>query len=314
MGGIAGQSQGYIRACSAKCSIVGDKYIGGIAGIGYTVSDCRTIVHLDGQSEKYGAILGIMDNAIPSSNYYLVSGANYGAVDGISYAGKAEGLDSTQFFGLEGLPGVFRLVIVSFVFEDGAVQRFTLPYGSSLKAIDFPEIPTAEGSDARWESSAGNIDPVDRDLSFHIVRSGHLYTLQASLTGRNDLPVLLLQGEFSQGAVFDAVNMNDAGYPNAWRLTIPDSKAPLTIRCLLPDGFTGDTAAVQIRLRDGSWQDAPFRVDGSYLVISVPNGVSALRLLTADSNTNIYLYLGGAILLLLAALTVVLVIRKKKKK
>ena len=53
-----GKSSGYVRQCSAKSDITGNAYVGGIAGEGLTVTDCRSMVQLTG-SEKTGAVLGM---------------------------------------------------------------------------------------------------------------------------------------------------------------------------------------------------------------------------------------------------------------
>lgn len=59
-GGIAGRSDSSIRLSWAKCTLSGEDYVGGIAGYGKTLSDCRSLVTVDGGAYT-GAIAGDVD-------------------------------------------------------------------------------------------------------------------------------------------------------------------------------------------------------------------------------------------------------------
>ena len=56
VGGIAGRSDSSIRLSWAKCALSGEDYVGGIAGYGKTLSDCRSLVTVDGGACGTGAI------------------------------------------------------------------------------------------------------------------------------------------------------------------------------------------------------------------------------------------------------------------
>lgn len=60
VGGIAGRSDSSIRLSWAKCTLSGEDYVGGIAGYGKTLSDCRSLVTVDGGAYT-GAIAGDVD-------------------------------------------------------------------------------------------------------------------------------------------------------------------------------------------------------------------------------------------------------------
>lgn len=60
VGGIAGRSDSSIRLSWVKCSLSGEDYVGGIAGYGKTLSDCRSLVTVDGGAYT-GAIAGDVD-------------------------------------------------------------------------------------------------------------------------------------------------------------------------------------------------------------------------------------------------------------
>jgi hypothetical protein len=65
--------------------------VGGIAGSGAIVTDCRSMVQITGGSEKAGAVLGIAAEPYAeeenprSGNLYVAVGADRGGIDGISY-------------------------------------------------------------------------------------------------------------------------------------------------------------------------------------------------------------------------------------
>ena len=140
-GGIAGLSQGYIRSCIARCLISGNIYCGGIAGEGATITDCNALVQMANCTEKYGAILGTMDdNAALERNHYLPVSTDIGGVDGISYSQMAEPLTAEEFFTLENLPEKFHYMNITFHFEDGTDRVVTIPYGSKLSVNLIPEI------------------------------------------------------------------------------------------------------------------------------------------------------------------------------
>ena len=91
VGGVSGYSSGYIRYSSAKCEVLGNTCVGGIAGSARVVTDSLAAVRITGATEKKGAILGLHqsenveeENPI-SGNFYLPMEEDLGAVDGISY-------------------------------------------------------------------------------------------------------------------------------------------------------------------------------------------------------------------------------------
>lgn len=315
VGGIAGQSLGYLRNCNAKCTVSGQSYVGGIAGTGSTVTRCYAIVYLEGQEEKAGTILGALNDAVLEDNYYLNSRNSLGAVDGISYSGKAQGLEADAFFVLDGIPGSFRLVTLTFVFPDGSSHQSTLPYGSPLATVGFPVIPGSAGSDAHWEGPIALQDAVTRDVTFHIVTADHVYTLESAEKDADGHSMLLLQGQFRPGAVLTVHPAQEDGYTAAWNLILPDSLSPMKLRCRLPQGCSAENTEAQLRLTDGSWQVVETHQQGSYLVMDLPSGVTGVRLLHTPQSLLPYLILGIVLaVLLIAVIVTVLCIRKKRRK
>ena len=310
-GGIAGQSSGFLRNCSAKCSIAGDTHVGGIAGSGTTVTDCRAILLLESATEKYGAILGSTEESTLSSNYYLVLDSDPGAIDGVSYDTQAQPLPVAQFFALADLPASFRLVTVTFVYNESDTSHITLPYGCVLGKSLMPAISQEDSSDTCW---VGPIQPGERifhDMTFRLESTSHVSTLATALCADNGLPAMLVQGQFQKDAQLTADVLEEPGSIAAWTLKLPASKTPMKLHCYIPAGH--DPSQLQLRLRrGGDWQDADFTVDGSYLVFSIGEPVEALQLVQIPKNYSAY-YIAGASGLAVILIAILALVKRKKK-
>lgn len=311
-GGIAGQSRGYIRNCSVKSHLSGNTYVGGVAGLGTTVTDCYAIVQLDTATEKSGAILGHMEDAVLEQNYYLPVDVDPGAVDGISYDTMAQPLSEEEFFALEALPSSLETVSVTFLFDDGTVKNLSLPYGRILKERSIPDIPAKENAETVW---VGPVSPGERvlfDAVFTLKHTTHLTTLETELTGSTGLPIFLVQGAFIQGSSITAAPSEYPGAVAVWTVTLPESKEPMQLRCLIPQGYAADQ--LQLLLHNGNgWQEASFHVDGSYLVFQIPDNLERIRLDVIPVDYTPY-FIGGTALVVTIAAVILITVHVRKKK
>ena len=165
VGGIAGQSKSIIRQCAAKGRLSGDTYVGGIAGSGYTITDCRAMVEATG-TEKVGAVAGglLAEDSLANALNQLQDATGtlqgncfvsetLGGVDGVSYAGQAEPVSFTDFAALAGqenLPETFTQITLTFVADGQTVAAIPVEYGASFAAADAPAIPEKAGCTAVW--------------------------------------------------------------------------------------------------------------------------------------------------------------------
>ncbi len=313
-GGIAGQSSGYIRSCSVKSKVSGSTYVGGVAGLGSTVTDCHVITQLSGTAEKSGAILGTMENAALERNFYLPVSTDPGAVDGISYDTMAQPLSEDAFFALEALSSSLETVSLTFVFDDGTTKNHSLPYGSILKERLIPDIPVKENAETIWVGPVAVGERIVFDTTFTLEHTPHLTTLESDLISAASLPVFLVQGTFTQGATLSAATREYSGSVAAWTITLPESQCPMTLRCMLPEGYSGDQ--LQLMLHTGAgWQEADFRVEGRYLVFQISDDLDSVRLDVLSKDYSPYL-LGGTLLIIAIAVIVLItaIARKKKSK
>lgn len=320
-GGIAGSSAGYIRSCNVKCHIEGNIAVGGIAGIGAVVTDCRSMTQLQG-AEQTGSILGIREDSYMTEetpirdNYYFVSGKDPGAIDGISYAGSAQGLAPEAFLALEGLSQIFTAVTVVFTFEDGTREQISLTAGGSLPAEDIPAIPQKEGFTAHWEGLPENgLEAVYFDTAFCVVYTPLLITLPGTANNQTGTPIFLAQGQFPTGTPFITEERNEPGSIAAYNLVFSPDGTVTHLRWLLPEGYSAKDVTVQL-LGDNGWQAVSFTQEGSYLVFPASNTATAVALYPAERNLTLWILavaLGTAIAVGGTVTTVLLLKRKKER-
>lgn len=307
-GGIAGLSVSYIRSCIARCFVSGDTLTGGIAGMGSTVTDCNALVQLKDVTEKYGAILGGADDkAALETNYYLPVNGDIGAVDGISYEGKAQAMAAQEFFAQETLPEKFHYMTVTFHFEDGTDHVVTVPFASKLAGKLIPEIPPVPGYESAWVGIVKITDQLFFDTDFTVSRTAHIPTLASVAAAEDGRSILLAQGDFQQD---DVVSIAQAD--GLWQLSLPKSTESLHLRFLLPDTHDADSTVLLLQSADGNWADTPFELQGSYLVFTAAPDTTALQLQQIPVNYTPYILIAAGVLVLI--ILALILLRKRKTK
>lgn len=326
-GGIAGISRGFIRACSARCTVAASDRTGGIAGSGAVVTDCRAMTRLTGSDEYTGSILGMRTEAPQTigeplrSNYYTLTEArDFGAVDGVSYAGKAEPLPLEDFLALEGLAPVFRHAVVRFVFADGSTVQVKLTPGDPLTEADIPALPKLTGADGRWQAAEGmDFSRILFDTQITAVYDNYNAVVQGDVL-YSGKPLILLLGKFDANAAVETAPGADCpplaekeAVIDMWDIALTNAEGLHTGRLLLPK----DAASARLRLalrREGAWSDAAFTVDGSYLVFAMDTAVDGAALVQLAPFPWQQAAAAGALALVVILLPTVLVIRTSKRR
>lgn len=336
VGGVAGKSDGYIRRCSAKSAITGNAYVGGIAGEGLTVTDCRSMVQLTG-SEKTGAILGLKgehsgflksesddtdetEEDTVTGNYYLTVGSDIGAIDGVSYADSAQPLEHDDFVELEGLDPIFKVISVRFVYDDGMMHTVTLAPGEALSPDSIPKLPEKAGYVGRWDGLAdADLSDIRFDVSFPAVYTAEWETVQSEPLGESKLPTLLAQGQFSDNTPIQLTQMTKGPAPGVhdkflegYAFTLPTGTAD-TLRYLPETGQKN--VRVMVKGADGSWREVSHTQDGSYLVFAIEDGDESFCLIGSMKKSVSWLPIigaGGAAVVVL--LVVILLVHHRRKK
>lgn len=336
VGGVAGRSDGYVRRCSAKSAITGNAYVGGIAGEGLTVTDCRSMVQLTG-SEKTGAILGLKgehsgflksesddtdetEEDTVTGNYYLTVGSDIGAIDGVSYADSAQPLEHDDFVELEGLDPIFKVISVRFVYDDGMMHTVTLAPGEALSPDSIPKLPEKAGYVGRWDGLAdADLSDIRFDVSFPAVYTAEWETVQSEPLGESKLPTLLAQGQFSDNTPIQLTQMTKGPAPGVhdkflegYAFTLPAGTAD-TLR-YLPE-TEQKNVRVMVKGADGSWREVSHTQDGSYLVFAIEDGDESFCLIGSMKKSVSWLPIigaGGAAMVVL--LVVILLVHHRRKK
>jgi ABC-type transporter Mla subunit MlaD len=307
VGGIAGLSEGSIRRSYAKCTLSGGNYIGGIAGQAAVLRDCAAIVTITGGEEYVGAVAGQGDTGSGeiTGNYYVDTG--WAGVDGISYAGCAEGASFDFLRGRDGIPTEFVSFSLTLKADGSTVKTFPFFFGDDLTLIDLPAVPEKDGYYGQWpefDASGRN-----SDITLEAVYTPWI-TLIASGRTSGSLPVVLADGQFTEDAVL--LVQDSAVEPPAaadsqdgaciWDITLSgtaladDDTVPLR---LLNEG--GGKAAVW-QYQDGQWTAVEAEQNGQYLLTSM-TGVSGTFCVCPQKNrTAVLCGMAGAALLVILVL------------
>jgi len=326
VGGIAGMSQGYIRQCSARCALLGDAYVGGIAGIGKTVTDCRSIVTVEARETK-GAVLGaaedIDDGESILGNCYVSVEPQLAAVDGIDYEGVAQPIPLKEFLALPELDKVFQNVTVRFVAENGEETVVTMKPGQSVPASRIPEVAPKTGFTGYWEGlEKDSLKNLVFDMTFRAVYTAHDTVVSSQATREDGRPLLLVQGDFtSDGAV--SVETGSA-FPQlaekekaleSWEISVSGFEKVTVGRLLMGAEMSADTLGLYVQDMQGTWQRREFRISGSYLVFSLADGDQAVALTQLPEKVDLPLVLGiGGAAVAASVVVCVLVLRCRSKK
>ena len=312
VGGIAGESNGYLRMNSANCAVSGAAYVGGIAGKAETVTDNRSMIRLEA-IEKGGAVLGFAENRTAIlCNYYMTLETDPGAIDGISYDGCAQPMVPEDFLALEPLHSIFRQITVTFVFPDGSEDKVILYPGQPLNRSDIPALPEKEGYSVQWEG----LDSlnIEFDTVFTAKYTPYTTVLASTQLHKDGRPLALCEGAFLPAEtleVFDAAAPtvgNRQTVTECIGIDLPQSIQPVTLR-LLPQR-EATVSIVLAQNSSGAWQEVSFHQDGSYLVFPVSEDICAVALV---EETRISWHLIAIPFVLVAALIIVIVgIRKRK--
>jgi len=320
VGGIAGESRGYIRRCDVKAELVGGDYVGGIAGLGEVVSDCRSMVLLAG-AEKIGAVLGYTEQplyldgeSVITGNNYLVVDADMGAIDGVSYSSVAEPMEQETFLSQEGLPGFFSEVTVRFADKNGFEEIIKVETGGSIDIGQIPAVPERSGYVGHWENAVGKMPDEQMfvdilfDMVFEAAYVSKLAVIQSEQTDENGLPLLLAEGVFLSKERIKLIELKQnpelsegEELISGWEINFPENAEPTTLRYLIPEEYRDQDLKLMVRLTGRVWNEEPFTVDGRYLVFTADAEDDAFCLVerTADHHMIWWYGAGGAALLVL---------------
>ena len=322
IGGIAGESNGYIRHCYVKCILSAASYVGGIAGTASQVSDCRSMIQINDYKEKYGAILGYAAKEYTyENNYYLPVKTDLGGIDGISYEAFAKPLLQEDFFALENLPDMFKKQTLRFVYESGSSKNIVLDYGTRIEIGDIPSVPKKSGYRGTWKNYDELISSkLVFDTTFTTIYTPLSTTIQ-SRDMRNEIsPVLLAEGEFTTN---NTIKLTAATGPNhlaanqtlieAWSYNVPKSNSAVTFHYLPPSDSDTDNLSIYVQNAENSWNKVDSHLLGNYLVFPISEDDIAFAAIYQKPDYTMYYVIAGGAIALFVIIFCIIKVRKKKK-
>ena len=315
VGGIAGSSWGSIRESWSKCSLSGTDYIGGTAGYGDTLENCRTLVSVLSGAAYVGAIAGDVDeDGTVQGNTFTHE--TLGALDGISYAGKAEPAAFADLCAAAGAPKTFAQMELTFVADGKTVAVVPFQYGKGIDSL--PEIPAKKGCSASWP-----------DLDYlHLTASQTLeavytpYSSSLADGSADGLPQILVDGSFSSDAqvshTTQDVTWTDEKGPvrsgTAYTVTVDDpvlKEVACSVHFRQPE--SGGRYDLWVQTADG-WEQRDFTVDGSYLVFSSDGEEITFCVLPHETNQMLVGAIVLAVLALLVLIVVLISVRRRRRR
>lgn len=295
-GGIAGRTKGKVIRCAALTDLTGQSWLGGVAGLGQDITDCRTMVRADSDGEYQGAIAGQAEGTLTGNRYLM---EDLAGLDGVDYADTAQGLDFDAFSQLDYIPADFLTFSYRFEVNGQTVAEIPFQYGDDLDTSLVPEAPKQGEEYGQWPQFP------TQDLRRSMVLSVQFTTPTSTLADQDGVAQLLVEGTFSPDAslTVDQEELPDQkveGYTSrsAWSYTVTGSQSDtITVR-LRAEGVKKPAAAVY---QDGRWQRVDSTLDGSYLVFQAPTHGQVLLLEEQQLPLlTVGLIGGGTIVLLLA--------------
>ena len=295
-GGIAGRTRGKVIRCAALTDLTGQSWLGGVAGLGQDITDCRTMVRADSDGEYQGAIAGQAEGTLTGNRYLM---EDLAGLDGVDYAQTAQGLDFDAFSQLDYIPADFLTFSYRFEVNGQTVAEIPFQYGDDLDTSLVPEAPKQGEEYGQWPQFP------TQDLRRSMVLSVQFTTPTSTLADQDGVAQLLVEGTFSPDAslTVDQEELPDQkveGYTSrsAWSYTVTGSQSDtITVR-LRAEGVEKPAAAVY---QDGRWQRVDSTLDGSYLVFQAPTQGQVLLLEEQQLPLlTVGLIGGGTIVLLLA--------------
>ena len=347
-GGIAGLCYGRIRRCWAKCELGGKRYIGGVAGNGYSaesgeeksslVADCYTLVQIRVTPQFAAAISGGAAG-VYENNFFVPDG--FAGLDRLSIQGKAEPVSFEEFAAAEGIPAECTRFTLRFVVEGAVLKEVPFRYGESFDRSVFPEVPRRGGAYAVWDVSEL------KDLRFDTTVTAEYRmdetVLRSEPVREDGRACVYVDGQFQHGDAltleFVPVSADDLrNVSGGWRETVkehlysifrehePDYSIPVAVaerlhvlfpedglpvhslRYLAPEGRT-ENCRLYLIGEDG-WQRIRPTLFGSYFLFDVPGTEAEFAFVTTIQSWWIVAYIAAAVLLL--ALLIVLLVKLRK--
>lgn len=295
-GGIAGRTKGKVLRCAALIDLTGQSWLGGVAGLGQDITDCRTMVRADSDGEYQGAIAGQAEGTLTGNRYLM---EDLAGLDGVDYQDTAQGLDFHSFAQLDYIPADFLTFSYRFVVNGQMVAEIPFAYGDDLDLSQVPQAPQQGDEYGQWPQFP------TQDLRRSLVLEAQFTAPTSTLADQDGVAQLLVEGTFSPDASLSVrqeelpgSGVDGCTSRSAWSYTVTGSQSDTVTVRLRADGVEKPAAAIY---QNGSWQRVDSTQDGSYLVFQAPVQGQVLLLEQRQLPLLAVGLIGGGVMLLLFA-------------
>ena len=295
------------KSGNMNLGVEGMMFMGGVAGLGEDLLDCRAMVRAQGDGEYWGAIAGQAEGDLAGNRYLM---EDLAGLDGVDYAELAQGLDFDAFRQLDYLPEDFLTFSYRFTVNGSLLAEVPFDYGGDLDPEPIPAPPEQNGQYGQWPFFP------TKDLRRSMVLEAEFEDPTSTLSSGEDIPTLLAQGIFSPDAKLtiraqsveeDAVE--GCASVGAWTYSVTGSKEDTVTLRLRTEGAEHPDAALY---QDGRWSRVEGELDGSYLVFQAPVQGQVMLLDQRALPVLAVALCGGGVLALLLALF--LIRRRRQRK
>ena len=349
VGGIAGVTGATVRTSYAKCTLSGQKYVGGIVGSGVTqkvsgsgstVAGCYSMVEIEDCTQYSGAISGA-DAGTFLENYYVSD--TLAGINRQSYSGQAEPSTYKEMLKTQALPEEMRQLTLRFVADGEEIFSTHFSYGASFDAENFPSIPEKEGYLASWDHET--LENLHFDTTVTAVYTAYTPSLASSAAREDGRAIMLVEGDYSDDDVITitaepltpgafhiragSLQSRIDGYFSTfgtsefsllktnwevveqWSVEVPGGDSgEHRLRYLAPDG---GTKFLRVYMENnGSWERVEYETAGSYLVIPVRG--SSVRIAVVSTVEVWWVWAAAVLLLALIIFLIVHFTRRAARK
>ena len=316
VGGIAGKSDSAVRKCYSKGSHSGKRYVGGVAGKGTTVTASYAIADVSGD-ENTGSVCGGVQDAEKLYLNFFVDGKT-GAVDGISYKGKAEPISFETLKNTPNIPARFISFSVTFTADGKTVGTQQIKYGDDTAKIKYPKIPEKKGHFGTWPEPKEKT--VTQDIK--IVCEYKPYVTVLSSEEKNEsgkLALALAEGEFTDKAELH-ISESSENPPEREIGRIKVYDVSLKNTDIKEDGETAirvlnenkDKVTAWI-LKDGKWKKTDVSKRGKYVIMQT-KGTDNTICLKYEKRNFVFLKIFIPLILIAAAVCGGMLLKRRKKR
>lgn len=327
VGGIAGYSGTSIHNSYAFCLVNGTRYVGGVAGSGTNILNSVSMIETDAGGAFVGAVAGWADMEEEGNNVTgnLYVSESLGAIDGISYIGRAEPVLYDELIAMPGIPDGFRQVTLNFFVDGRLIDTLRIDYGGSVDESRLPAVPDRPGYTGSW----GDFD--HRDIRFSrdieaVYTLNHSTIAAGQTRGDSPLSIALLEGSFSDDDTLtltpyegEPPSIPEKQAAEIWELTLSGAdgtESAYTVRYLPPEELR-DRDVIIYCLEDGGWVPVETGRSGSYLTFPADSDHVVFSAVSSEAKQDLpvkWIAVAAGSGLCLLILVIILVRSRRKRK